>query len=102
MKYPVGSIITGKVRGIKEYGIFLEIEKGIDGLVHVVICLGPSAIRTQVICMHMVIPFRRKSRTSMFNVRDCLSASKTSMKTHGLVYRAVTSSVKWSKVKWHL
>jgi len=35
IKYPVGSIITGKVRGIKEYGIFLEIEKGIDGLVHV-------------------------------------------------------------------
>ena len=35
VKYPVGSIITGKVRGIKEYGIFLEIERGIDGLVHV-------------------------------------------------------------------
>ena len=35
LRYPVGSVITGKVRGIKEYGIFLEIEKGIDGLVHV-------------------------------------------------------------------
>jgi small subunit ribosomal protein S1 len=35
LRYPVGSVISGKVRGIKEYGIFLEIEKGIDGLVHV-------------------------------------------------------------------
>ncbi len=35
LRYPVGSVITGKVRGIKEYGVFLEIEKGIDGLVHV-------------------------------------------------------------------
>ena len=35
MKYPVGSIITGKVRGIKEYGIFLEIERESMVLVHV-------------------------------------------------------------------
>jgi small subunit ribosomal protein S1 len=35
VRYPVGSVISGKVRGIKEYGIFLEIEEGIDGLVHV-------------------------------------------------------------------
>lgn len=35
IRYPVGSVINGKVRGIKEYGVFLEIEEGIDGLVHV-------------------------------------------------------------------
>ena len=35
VRYPVGSVINGKVRGIKEYGVFLEIEEGIDGLVHV-------------------------------------------------------------------
>jgi small subunit ribosomal protein S1 len=35
VRYPVGSVITGIVKNIAEYGIFLEIEEGIDGLVHV-------------------------------------------------------------------
>ncbi|MDD7473994.1 MAG: 30S ribosomal protein S1 [Bdellovibrionota bacterium] len=33
--HPVGSIVTGKVRSITEFGIFVGIEDGIDGLVHV-------------------------------------------------------------------
>ena len=35
IRYPVGSVITGIVKNIADYGIFLEIEDGIDGLVHV-------------------------------------------------------------------
>ncbi len=34
-KYPVGTVITGKVRNIAEFGAFVEIEEGFDGLVHV-------------------------------------------------------------------
>ncbi|MGC1365316.1 MAG: 30S ribosomal protein S1 [Candidatus Acidiferrum sp.] len=34
-KYPVGTIVTGKVRNIAEFGAFVEIEEGFDGLVHV-------------------------------------------------------------------
>jgi small subunit ribosomal protein S1 len=34
-KYPVGSVVTGKVRNIAEFGAFIEIEDGFDGLVHV-------------------------------------------------------------------
>ncbi|MDP7558617.1 MAG: 30S ribosomal protein S1 [Candidatus Marinimicrobia bacterium] len=34
-KYPVGSNINGKVVSITNYGAFVEIEKGIEGLVHV-------------------------------------------------------------------
>ncbi|HET7258466.1 MAG TPA: 30S ribosomal protein S1 [Candidatus Acidoferrum sp.] len=34
-KYPVGTIVTGKVRNIAEFGAFVEIEDGFDGLVHV-------------------------------------------------------------------
>ena len=34
-KYPPGSVITGKVRNIANYGAFVEIEEGIDGLLHV-------------------------------------------------------------------
>lgn len=34
-KYPPGSIVEGKVRNIANYGAFVEIEDGIDGLLHV-------------------------------------------------------------------
>ncbi|MCB0332096.1 MAG: 30S ribosomal protein S1 [Bdellovibrionales bacterium] len=34
-RYPSGSRVTGKVRSITEFGIFVEIEDGIDGLIHV-------------------------------------------------------------------
>ena len=33
-KYPVGTQITGTVRSITEYGAFVEIEPGFDGLIH--------------------------------------------------------------------
>jgi small subunit ribosomal protein S1 len=34
-KYPVGSVINGPVRSVTDFGIFVGIEEGIDGLVHV-------------------------------------------------------------------
>src|SRR4051795_11932458 len=34
-KYPPGSVVEGKVRNIANYGAFIEIEEGIDGLLHV-------------------------------------------------------------------
>ena len=34
-KYPVGMSVEGKVRNLTEFGAFMEIEDGIDGLVHV-------------------------------------------------------------------
>ena len=34
-KYPLGSIVKGRVRNIADFGIFVEIEEGIDGLVHI-------------------------------------------------------------------
>lgn len=34
-KYPVGAKVKGKVTNIKPYGIFLELEKGVEGLVHI-------------------------------------------------------------------
>jgi small subunit ribosomal protein S1 len=34
-KYPVGTIIDGTVRNLANYGAFIEIEPGIDGLLHV-------------------------------------------------------------------
>jgi small subunit ribosomal protein S1 len=34
-KYPVGSKVHGKVRGITDFGLFVELEEGIEGLVHI-------------------------------------------------------------------
>ena len=34
-KYAIGSRVTGKVRNLTDFGAFVEIEEGIDGLVHV-------------------------------------------------------------------
>ncbi len=34
-RYPVGSRITGKVRNFTTYGAFVEMEEGIDGMIHV-------------------------------------------------------------------
>jgi small subunit ribosomal protein S1 len=33
--YPIGSIVSGKVRNITDFGIFVGVEEGIDGLVHI-------------------------------------------------------------------
>ncbi|MGN1358848.1 MAG: 30S ribosomal protein S1 [Kiritimatiellia bacterium] len=34
-RYPVGSRVTGKVRNFTTYGAFVEMEEGIDGMIHV-------------------------------------------------------------------
>jgi len=34
-KYPIGAIVEGRVRNLTDFGAFIEIEDGIDGLVHV-------------------------------------------------------------------
>jgi small subunit ribosomal protein S1 len=34
-KFPVGSKVTGRVRNLTEFGAFVEIEEGFDGLIHV-------------------------------------------------------------------
>jgi small subunit ribosomal protein S1 len=34
-KYPIGARIRGKVRNLTDFGAFVEIEEGIDGLIHV-------------------------------------------------------------------
>src|ERR671912_178402 len=34
-KYPINTTITGKVRNLTEFGTFVEVEEGIDGLIHI-------------------------------------------------------------------
>ncbi|MFN8654402.1 MAG: S1 RNA-binding domain-containing protein [Gemmatimonadales bacterium] len=35
LKYLVGTRISGKVRNLTSFGAFVEIEPGIDGLIHI-------------------------------------------------------------------
>ncbi len=53
--YPVGTVVTGKVSKIVPFGAFVNLEKGLDGLIHVSETTGPlqegqevQAIVTQV------------------------------------------------------
>ncbi len=34
-KYPIGSVIKGQVRNVTDFGVFVGVEEGVDGLVHV-------------------------------------------------------------------
>jgi ribosomal protein S1 len=34
-KYPIGSIVEGKVVNLTDYGVFVELEPGVEGLVHI-------------------------------------------------------------------
>jgi len=34
-KYPVGTVIEGKIKNITDFGVFIGIDEGIDGLVHI-------------------------------------------------------------------
>ncbi len=57
-KYAPGSVITGKITNFTDFGIFVEIEEGIEGLVHI------SEISQK----------RVKSSAELFNVGDTVSA----------------------------
>ena len=34
-KYPVGSVVKGKIVNMTNYGVFVELEKGVEGLIHI-------------------------------------------------------------------
>lgn len=42
-KYPVGTKVKGKITKITDFGAFLELEKGVEGLIHITETTGPVA-----------------------------------------------------------
>ncbi|MBM3247963.1 MAG: 30S ribosomal protein S1 [Candidatus Omnitrophica bacterium] len=34
-KFPVGSLVTGKVRGFTDYGAFVELDENLEGMIHI-------------------------------------------------------------------
>lgn len=58
LRYPAGSVVSGKVTNITDFGIFVEIEEGIEGLVHI----------------SELSPRRVKSSSELFAIGDSVSA----------------------------
>lgn len=58
-RYPAGAVVSGKVTNITDFGIFVEIEEGIEGLVHI------SELSSR----------RVKSSSELFAVGDTVSAA---------------------------
>ncbi len=46
-KYPVGSEVTGRITNVTDFGVFVELEEGIEGLIHVSE-IGDKKIKTPV------------------------------------------------------
>ncbi|MCX6136993.1 MAG: 30S ribosomal protein S1 [Ignavibacteriales bacterium] len=56
-KYPVGTKVSGKVVSLTDYGAFIEIEKGIEGLIHISEMSWTQHIKhpSQIVSMGQVI-----------------------------------------------
>jgi len=56
-KYPVGTKVSGKVVSLADYGAFIEIEKGIEGLIHISEMSWTQHIKhpSQVVSMGQVV-----------------------------------------------
>ncbi|OQX07018.1 MAG: 30S ribosomal protein S1 [Desulfobulbaceae bacterium A2] len=57
-KYPIGSVVSGKITNVTDFGVFVQLEEGIEGLVHV------SEVSQDKI----------KTPVGMYNVGDSLTA----------------------------
>lgn len=57
LKYPVGTKVQGKVVSLTDYGAFVEIEKGIEGLIHISEMSWTQHIKhpSQVVSMGQVV-----------------------------------------------
>ena len=64
-KYPIGSVIKGQVRNVTDFGIFVGVEEGVDGLVHVSdISLDPARSSTRASSTRRATKSRRWCSTS--------------------------------------
>jgi len=57
-RYAVGSVVTGKITNFTDFGIFMEIEEGIEGLVHI----------------SEISPKRVKTSSELYSIGDSVSA----------------------------
>jgi small subunit ribosomal protein S1 len=82
-RYPVGTRILGKIRNITDFGIFVGIEEGIDGLVHISDMSWTQRSSTRPSCTRRVTRSRPWSSTSTSRTSASASASSSSRPTPG-------------------
>ncbi|HID98010.1 MAG TPA: 30S ribosomal protein S1 [Thermodesulfobacteriaceae bacterium] len=46
-RYPIGGEVTGRITNVTDFGVFVELEEGVEGLIHVSE-LGPGKVKTPV------------------------------------------------------
>ena len=66
-KYVVGTLIKGKVSKIMPFGAFVEIEPGIEGLIHVSETVGPLNVGEDV--KAMIVSFDPQNQKLALSIR---------------------------------
>ena len=67
-KYPLGKVITSKVTKVVPFGVFVELEKGLDGLIHVSETVAPLNVGDDVTAV--VVNVDSKQRKLALSVRQ--------------------------------
>jgi small subunit ribosomal protein S1 len=96
-RYPVGSVVRGKIRNITNFGLFIGIEEGIDGLVHVSTSRGRTRSSTRPTTTRRATRSRPWSSTSTSRRSASASASSSSRPTRGTTSSRATRSARWSR-----
>ena len=79
-KYPVGSIVEGKVVRITTFGAFVELEPGLDGLVHISQCAPnriekvEDAVNVGDIVRVMVLDVNTEAKRISLSIKEALMA----------------------------
>ena len=77
-KYPVGSIVEGKVVRITTFGAFVELEPGLDGLVHISQCAltriakVEDAVNVGVVVRVKVLDVNTEAKRISLSIREVL------------------------------
>lgn len=86
-KHPVGSIVQGKLTSVLPYGAFVEIEPGVEGLVHVSEAAATyvkdiaEVLHTGDIVTVKVLAYDEAHRKTTLSIRACLDDGTVAPKT---------------------
>ncbi|HOB19525.1 MAG TPA: 30S ribosomal protein S1 [Candidatus Atribacteria bacterium] len=81
-KYPVGSIVEGKVVRLTDFGAFVELEPGVDGLVHISqisserVNKVSDVLKTGDIVKAKVMEVKPKEQRISLSIREALAEEK--------------------------
>lgn len=82
LNYPPGSIVTGKVTRIQDFGAFVEVEPGIEGLVHISELSGQRVHRVRDVVQEdqqiqvKVLDVDREQRRMSLSLKAAVDAAK--------------------------